>query len=342
MQPTFMDFIRLQRAGVPPLTTDDLTGKVVLVTGANTGIGYEIAKNFAQMNPAKVIIACRSKDKGRAAVAKLRQETGFDNIELRIVDFAKFSSVVEFSDAFVKEEKRLDILIANAAVAMEEYTTTSDGWETTIQVNVLSTLLSCIRLAPLMIETAKLSPGSKPRVVIVGSSIHYNIRTLEGKLFDSGNLLRNVSGPEYSKAKMAQRYTESKVLVVLMVQSLTQAFENTPVIVNSACPGYCYSELRRNIVGIKGLIFRIMDWFLAWTSEEGSRQIIWATLAGKENPDSMRGTFCSGMAVLETSDYTISSEGLKAQEMLWNNLIEELSRVDPNVSVILKDVQNKK
>ena len=68
MQLTFYDMWKNQRKGVPAPPTADLKGKVVLVTGANTGLGYEAAKHFARMGPAKVIIACRSQSKGQEAI----------------------------------------------------------------------------------------------------------------------------------------------------------------------------------------------------------------------------------------------------------------------------------
>ncbi|TFK23999.1 short-chain dehydrogenase, partial [Coprinopsis marcescibilis] len=338
MQPTFCAFIKTQRAEVPPVIHADLAGKVVLVVGGNTGIGYETAKHFAQMNPAKVIIACRSQERGRAAVAKMRQETGFDNIELKIVDLAKFSSVVAFSDDFIKEEKRLDILIANAAVSMEDYTTTSDGWEMTLQVNNLSTLLFCIRLAPLLIETAEKNRGTHPRLVILGSTLHYDIRKFERKVLESNNPLRALSSRESStSSNMLVRYSESKLLVVFMMRSLANILKNKGVIVNSVCPGYCSSELQRNVTGPKRVLFKGIEMYMAWTAEEGSRQVVWAALANEDNAGTMNDVFCSAMKVQETSDFSISSSGRKAQEDFWTNFIEELSKVDPKVPEILRD-----
>jgi len=65
---TFLQFLREQWGRPVPLVTEDLTGKVVLVTGANTGLGFEAAKHFASMNPEKLIIACRNEAKGKQAV----------------------------------------------------------------------------------------------------------------------------------------------------------------------------------------------------------------------------------------------------------------------------------
>ncbi|KAG6874586.1 hypothetical protein C0993_000280, partial [Termitomyces sp. T159_Od127] len=99
----------------PPVETADLTGKTVMVIGANVGSGLEATKHFARMNPARLI----------------QQETGYEAAETWIVDLSEFSSVIAFADKFEKDGGRLDILLANAAVLPDKSMSTSDGWERT-------------------------------------------------------------------------------------------------------------------------------------------------------------------------------------------------------------------
>lgn len=126
----------------------DLTGKTVAVIGANTGIGYETAKHFATMDPARLIMGCRNQAKGTTALASpyfisitsldvdlfpcqdLQQSTGFDRAELWLIDLCNFDSVKAFADKFEKEVERLDILVANAGVVSTKYELTQDEWET--------------------------------------------------------------------------------------------------------------------------------------------------------------------------------------------------------------------
>lgn len=70
---TFLDFIRDQWTKVPPVVTADLEGKTVVVTGANTGLGFEASKHFARMNPGKLILACRSQQRGEAALTRMSE-----------------------------------------------------------------------------------------------------------------------------------------------------------------------------------------------------------------------------------------------------------------------------
>lgn len=70
MKPSFIQHVKDQWSTLPPVAHADLTGKVVVVIGANVGLGFEASKHFARMNPGKLILACRSKEKGDAALAR--------------------------------------------------------------------------------------------------------------------------------------------------------------------------------------------------------------------------------------------------------------------------------
>ncbi|KAG6808152.1 hypothetical protein H0H93_000509 [Arthromyces matolae] len=106
-----------------------------MVIGANTGIGFEATKHFARMKPARLILACRSKEKGEAAIQRIQKETGYRAAELWIVDLSVFSSVIAFADAVEKDGGRLDIVVANAGIASLAYSVTTDGYESTLNVS---------------------------------------------------------------------------------------------------------------------------------------------------------------------------------------------------------------
>ncbi|KAL4254011.1 NAD(P)-binding domain superfamily protein, partial [Pleurotus pulmonarius] len=107
MQISTWAFINAQWRRVPPVEKDDLSGKTVVVIGANTGIGYETAKHFATMNPARLIMGCRNQEKGAAAVADLKESTGFHGVELWLIDLCSLDSVRAFADKFEEEVERL-------------------------------------------------------------------------------------------------------------------------------------------------------------------------------------------------------------------------------------------
>ncbi|TFK25282.1 short-chain dehydrogenase [Coprinopsis marcescibilis] len=334
MQPTLVYHYRAH-SNHPPVVTADLSGKTVVVTGGNSGIGLHTAKHFATMNPGKLIIACRSEEKGRAAAAEIQQETGFERTEVRILDLAKFSSVREFADKFEKEEERLDILVANAGVALFDRRITADGWEETLQVNALSTLLNCITLLPVMIKTYQSNPGVHPRIITVTSTTHYDVR-LDNEIVDSPNPLRTLS--EAESINMTQRYSESKLFAIFIARSLANVLEKTPIIATSVDPGFCSgSDIFREYNAVARFFMRLMSFVIGHTSEQGSRRLVWAAL--QEDTDSLRGGFVGPVKVVEPSDYAVSEEGVRAQARLWENFIEELSKVDPKIPEILKSVK---
>ena len=93
----------------------DLSGKVAIVTGANSGIGYEMARTLARKQ-ATVILACRNQDKGDAAVRRISQESVKAKTELGLLDLSDLASIHRFADRFTSDYTRLDILINNAGV----------------------------------------------------------------------------------------------------------------------------------------------------------------------------------------------------------------------------------
>ena len=123
-----------------PIVSTDLTGRTVLVTGANTGLGYAAALKFLRMNPARLVLAVRDVSKGLEAVRRLADDLGTDAgdapkpaleevVQVWECDLASFASVKQFAQRLDKELERLDIAVLNAAVATLAWATTPDGWE---------------------------------------------------------------------------------------------------------------------------------------------------------------------------------------------------------------------
>ncbi|KAF5326302.1 hypothetical protein D9611_000458 [Ephemerocybe angulata] len=333
-----LTFFSEQWRKIPPVATADLTGQTVVVVGANTGLGFEASKHFARMNPGKLVLACRNEAKGKAALAKLKAETGCNTAELRLVDLANFSSVVGFADSFEKTGERLDILVANAGMESDQYRQTPDGWEEVLQVNVLSTALLCLLLAPRLADTGK-KHGTRPRLTIVGSGVHY-WRDIPERVYGAPSPFEYLNSKEYchSKGYMANyRYFETKVLSVFFTHSLADLLKDTPVVVDTVNPGYCLSEFRRNYSGFRAFVDFCMEKLLAWTTEEGSRQIVFAAVGKYSNPDELHGAFINLHEVVEASDHVIGDDGKRRRDILWTDLIHELTKVEGRVREIVRE-----
>lgn len=149
MKQSFPQILWDQLVPAPPVETTSLEGRTVMVVGANRGIGIEAVKHFARLNADRIIMACRSEDRAKAAMAgkknmfifhslradqsnsEVEKETGYTKCEISLLDLTKFSSVVEFAERFDKDGGRLDLLIMNAGINTPYYKATPDDWEST-------------------------------------------------------------------------------------------------------------------------------------------------------------------------------------------------------------------
>ncbi|KAJ7132349.1 hypothetical protein C8R44DRAFT_698800 [Mycena epipterygia] len=334
----FGTFIKDQLVKQAPVSKADLTGKTVVVLGANTGLGFEATKHFAAMNPARLILACRNQSKGEAAIEKLKAATGYAKAEVWLIDLADFESVKQFADKFEKDGGRLDILVENAATFATRYEPTKDGWESALQVNCLSTPLLALLLLPVMLRTAE-QYSTMPRLVVVSSSVHY-WSTIDKSVRENPGILRTLGSAQFCTKNfpraMDARYLLTKLLNIFFVRALNARLSaSTPLIVNAVNPGYCYSQLRRSFSGIQAVFDHLSERALAFTTEEGSRQLVFGAIGEQEHPEKLRGEFTSNCKVMESSDFVLSPEGVKAQNDVWDEMLVILGEVDPTVTAIV-------
>jgi NAD(P)-dependent dehydrogenase (short-subunit alcohol dehydrogenase family) len=177
-------------------TTEDipnLAGKIAIVTGANSGIGYEMVRALIRKG-ALVILACRNKDKGEAAVRQIAQEYPGAKAELGLIDLSSLALVRRFAGEFTQRYDRLDILINNAGIMRTPFGKTADGFELQFGVNHLGHFALTGLLLDLIIRTCQ------ARVVTVSSYGHHF-----GKIdFDNLNADKGYdAGVAYGQSKLA-------------------------------------------------------------------------------------------------------------------------------------------
>ncbi len=148
----------------------DLTGKVMVVTGANTGIGYETARTLAAAG-ARVVLACRNAERGEEAARRIRAAHPSADVRVAALDLGSFESIQAFVDGF--DEPSLDVLIANAGVLNASYRESDGGIEHTVGVCHVGHFLLVRGLLP------KLLAAGGGRVVMVGSEAHRSPKTLD-------------------------------------------------------------------------------------------------------------------------------------------------------------------
>ena len=210
--------------------------KVVLITGATSGIGKQTALALAKMG-ARVVVTGRSKQSGEEAVAEIKAASGNANVELLIGDLSAQKNVHVLAEQFKARYDRLDVLINNAGLAASERKLTEDGIESNFAVNVVTPYL----LTRLLMDSLKKSPS--PRVVtLMGGDVpaKLDMDNLQSeKSFDGLNT--------YSQTKLA--------MMVLMYEFAQREKDMT---INVCYPGQASTNMTRSVT--PEMLPRAMRW----------------------------------------------------------------------------------
>ncbi|MBT3391002.1 MAG: SDR family oxidoreductase [Chloroflexi bacterium] len=205
----------------------DIAGKTVLITGANSGIGYEAARALAQRG-AEVMMACRSREKGEAAVQAILEETPQAKLNLMALNLADLASVREFAEKVRTEYAQLDLLINNAGVMAIPYRQTAEGFEMQLGTNHLGHFALTGLLLDLVLK------AENARIVTISSQAHKTGRIN----FDDLN-----SEKSYSKWLA---YGQSKLANLLFAYELQRklAAAGHDTLSVAAHPGYSATNLQ--------------------------------------------------------------------------------------------------
>ena len=205
-------------------------GRVAIVTGSSSGIGYETARVLAEKQ-VTVIIAVRNLEKGNKAADKIKSEV--KNADLRVLelDLASLESVKNFAESFKKNYLQLDLLINNAGVMIPPYSKTADGFELQFGTNHLGHFALTGQLLELLINT------KDARIVNVSSSAH---KTGNINFDDLTWEKRNYSG--------WKAYGDSKIANIYFTRELDKKLKenNLGLITTASHPGWTATELQRN------------------------------------------------------------------------------------------------
>ncbi|XP_019647921.1 PREDICTED: retinol dehydrogenase 13-like [Branchiostoma belcheri] len=220
-----------------------MEGKTVIITGANSGIGKETAKELSKRG-GRVIMACRNMDKCKEALDELVQETGNKNVHCQHVDLASFESVRKFANRINKSESKVDVLINNAGVMRCPHWKTADGNEWQFQVNYLSHFL----LTNLILD--KLKAAEQGRIINTSSIAHGH-----GKIkFDDIN-----SKDKYDDV---EAYSQSKLALVLFSLELSNRLEGTGVTANTVYPGVTKTNIgQHKLSKVDSVVTKPFMWF---------------------------------------------------------------------------------
>jgi WW domain-containing oxidoreductase len=241
----------------------NLDGKNVVVTGANTGIGYEAARALAAAG-ANVIFACRSVDKGELAVANAKKRHPNAKAEFRQLNLASFENIKQFCEQL--DVEKIDILICNAGLTMPKYSETEDGLEMTVGVCHFGHFL----LTNLLM--GKLLAAKEPRVVMVSSESHRYPATLN---------LDNYPLTKLSYSFMVA-YGQAKLSNTLFANELQRRYSDKGLTACSLHPGTLITtDIARN--SRAAFIMKLISPLTKNTNQGASTTVFCAAYEKKEN-----------------------------------------------------------
>ncbi|KAJ4245278.1 hypothetical protein NW762_014148 [Fusarium torreyae] len=303
-----------------PETTQDLSERTVIVSGSNTGLGFEACQHLLRLGVGKLIMAVRSLDKGEEARKELLQATKRtpDTIEVWHLDMASYESVQNFAARAIANLPHIDAVLANAGLAKTQFSMAEDN-ETSITVNVVSTFLLFFLLLPKLRESS--FPG---KFVIPNSATHYWAPTKElvpdGR---AGSIFSRLSNPD--QAIMGSRYEVTKLIVLYLTREIAtrlDATEKSTVIVSTPNPSYCKSGLLREMEEAAP------PDFMARTPEMGSRTLVTGLLAGHET----NGKYMTNCHVREPACHVTNKLGAGIQSAIFEELLAKLEAICPGVT----------
>ena len=253
--------------------TTDMTGKVVAITGANSGIGRATAQALAGMG-ATVLAAGRSRAKLEVAVADIRQATGNAEVHALVADLSELAQVRQLAAAIRERTERLDVLVNNAGVATDRRVETADGLELTFAVNHLAPFRLTTELLPL------LEASAPARVITVSSALHASVKALD---LDDLQLSRGRFGWQTA-------FNQSKLANVLFTLELARRLEGSGVTANTLHPGVVDTGFGADgdLNGLNALAFRVMKWFLPGPAKGAETSVY---LASSPEVDGVSGRY---------------------------------------------------
>lgn len=252
----------------------DLSSKVIVVTGGNSGVGKESVLQLSKHRPAKLYMIARSKAKYDAALADIKKQNPDANITFLEMDLASFASVKTAASTLLAENDRLDVLMNNAGIMAVPPSLTKEGFEIQFGTNHMGHALLTKLLMPLLLKTAA-QPNSDVRIVNVSSGAHMAA--------PKGGFLPAIVTTDMSKYHTYTRYGHSKMANIYFSRALAAKYPSiTSVAIH---PGRVETPLLDTYLQKTtpmGLFQKTYDFFAKIPVDKGAVNQLWAAVGNKE------------------------------------------------------------
>jgi NAD(P)-dependent dehydrogenase (short-subunit alcohol dehydrogenase family) len=277
---------------------------IVLVTGANSGLGKEACLQFARLG-CHLVMLCRDEKRGRDAQGDIKAQSGNGNIDLVLCDLSSIKCIEAFADEFRKKYSRLDVLINNAGALKSARCETKDGFELHFGVNHLGSFLLTQRLLPL------LKASASSRIINVSSVAHR-----WGRIhFNDINITHGYTA--------LTGYSQSKLAALLCMYELAERLKDTGVTINALDPGVVGTNIIVNReTGFGTFIAKLFKLFFK-SPEEAAEMIV--RLASSPEYEGVSGKyFARGKAVASSRRSYDANE----RKRVWE-LSEQMTALSP-------------
>jgi len=270
-----------------------MKGRLCIITGANSGIGYHTAKGLAEKK-ATVVMVCRNLDKGQKALDEIKKTTGSNSLYLMHCDISSMKSIDRFTREFRDRFTCLHVLINNAGAAFSKRQTTEEGYEKTIATNYLGAFKLTHNLLPILREK------TPTRIINISSGMHKT-----GKV-DFDDLMFE------KHYKSMEAYATTKLMITAYTYALAERLEGTGVTANVVEPGFVATNLGANMGGFwDKLAFTIVR-PIQVSAERGAETSIWA--ASEPELEEVTGKTFAKKSETKSADITYEKE---FQDKLW-------------------------
>ncbi|KAH7383756.1 hypothetical protein BKA66DRAFT_417435 [Pyrenochaeta sp. MPI-SDFR-AT-0127] len=257
----------------PSKDIPSLEGKVILVTGGNSGLGKQSILELAKHHPAEIWLGARNATKAQEAIDEIKKQApNASPIKVLEMDLASFASIRDAAKTFSQQSQRLDILMLNAGIMMVPHNTTKDGYEIQFGTNHMGHALLTKLLLPTLLSTAE-QPGADVRVVALSSAAHNSANRASGIIFD----FLKAKGDKLGTMSL---YGQSKLANILWAKEFARRYPQLTA--PSIHPGVVHTNLATTISQsgfFIGILSKLVLGVIAVDVRTGALNQLWASVA---------------------------------------------------------------